>query len=45
MLTGEPLGLISDGQQVTVEFGTPLTLPAAVPTLGGVAAPESAAAG
>ncbi len=34
LLDGDPLGLISDGQHVTVRPGEPVTLPAALPTLG-----------
>jgi alpha,alpha-trehalose phosphorylase len=45
LLEGEPLGLLSDGQRVTVGLEGPVTLPATVPVRADVAASESAAAG
>jgi alpha,alpha-trehalose phosphorylase len=44
LIAGPATGLISDGQHVTVSLDAPVTLPAAVPTLGDLAA-ERAAAG
>ena len=45
LLEGPPLGLLSDGHHVTVTAEEPVTLPAAVPTLGDVTSAESATAG
>ena len=39
LLAGEPLGLLSDGQHVTIAPGMPVTLPAVAPALEEVAAP------
>ncbi len=42
LLEGEPIGLISDGQHITVRPNEPVTLPAAVPTLGEMPAQQAA---